>query len=68
LLQDPAHGGAFLPATNYAALSQPLSVTVADLDGDGLPDIAIADGPSAGVLFQNAASPGTFGSANQVGF
>ena len=68
LLQDPAHAGAFLPATNYAALSQPLSVTVADLNGDGLPDIAIADGPSAGVLFQNAASPGTFGSATQVGF
>jgi hypothetical protein len=68
LLQDPAHPGAFLAATNYDALSQPLSVTIADLNGDGVPDIAIADGPSAGVLFQNAALPGTFGSTTQVGF
>jgi FG-GAP-like repeat len=68
LLQDPAHPGAFLAATNYDALSQPLSVTVADLNGDGLPDIALADGPSAGVLFQNAAAPGTFSPVMQVGF
>jgi hypothetical protein len=68
LLQDPAHPGAFLAASNYDALSQPLSVTIADLNGDGLPDIAIADGPSAGVFLQNPALPGTFGSATQVGF
>jgi FG-GAP-like repeat len=68
LLQDPAHAGAFLTSTDYAALGQPLSVVIADLNGDGFPDIAIADGPSAGVLFQNAGSPGTFGAATQVGF
>jgi len=68
LLQDPAHPGTFLQATNYAALGQPLSVVIADLNGDGLPDIAIADGPSAGVLLQKAGSPGTFGPATQVGF
>jgi len=68
LLQDPAHPGTFLQATNYAALGQPLSVVIADLNGDGLADIAIADGPSAGVLLQKAGSPGTFGPATQVGF
>jgi hypothetical protein len=68
LLHDPQHPGAFLPATSYAGLGQPLSVLIADLNGDGHPDIAIADGPSAGVLLQSAASPGTFSAATQVGF
>jgi len=68
LLQDPAHPGAFLPATSYSALGQPLSVAIADLNGDGHPDIAIADGPSAGVLFQSASSPGTFSQVKEVGF
>ena len=68
LLQDPANAGAFLAATNYAALSQPLSVAIAYLNGGAHPDIAIADGPSAGVLFHNATSPGTFSPVVQVGF
>jgi hypothetical protein len=68
LLQDPAHPGAFLAATNYPGLGQPLSVAIADLNGDGHKDIALADGPSAGVLMQDAASPGTFSPVMQVGF
>ena len=66
LLQTSA--GAFGPATNYPALGQPLSVAIADLNHDGHPDIAIADGPSAGVLLQDGASPGTFSPVMQVGF
>ena len=68
LLQDPANPGKFLGSTDYTALGQPLSVVIADLNGDGHPDIALADGPSAGILLQDAASPGTFGPATQVGF
>jgi hypothetical protein len=67
LLQDPAHPGMFLAATSYSGLSQPLSVAIADLNHDGHPDIAVADGISATVLMQNAASPGTFAPAAQVG-
>jgi hypothetical protein len=66
LLQTNA--GAFGSATNYPALGQPLSVAIADLNHDGHPDIAIADGPSAGVLMQSATSPGTFSAVMQVGF
>jgi hypothetical protein len=43
-------------------------VVIADLNHDGNPDIAIADGPSAGVLLQSATSPGTFSPVMEVGF
>jgi hypothetical protein len=43
-------------------------VQIAKLNGGAYPDIAIADGPSAGVLFHNEASPGTFSPVVQVGF
>src|SRR5256884_197202 len=67
LLQDAAHPGVFLSATSYAGFGQPLSVTIADLNGDGHPDIAVADSTSATIMLQNATAPGTFAAATQVG-
>ena len=67
LLQDPAKPGTFKPATNYPGFGQPLGVTIHDLNGDGHPDIAVADGSSATVLMQIASAPGTFAKAVQVG-
>jgi len=64
---SPAAAGTFGTATSYAGFGQPLSVAIGDLNGDGHPDIAVADGTSAIVLFQNATSPGTFANAVQVG-
>lgn len=67
LLQDAARPGVFLSAVSYPAFGEPLAVAVADLNNDGHPDIAVADGASAIVLLQNATSPGTFAAAVQVG-
>jgi len=67
LLQDPARPGVFLTASSYAGFGQPLGVAIADLNGDGHPDIAVADATSATVLLQIPTSPGTFAAAARVG-
>jgi len=67
LLQDPARPGVFLAATSYRGFGQPLAVAIGDLNGDGHPDIAVADGVSATVMLQIATAPGTFAQAVQVG-
>jgi hypothetical protein len=67
--QDPTHPGTFLPRVDISAGSEPSGVVIADLNGDGLPDLAIASEgettngtgvPGATVLLQNKAAPGTF--------
>ncbi|HLJ39653.1 MAG TPA: VCBS repeat-containing protein [Steroidobacteraceae bacterium] len=67
LLQSSTTAGTFGAATAYQGFGQPLSVAIGDLNGDGHPDIAVADGTSAIVLLQNAATPGTFANPVQVG-
>jgi len=60
LLQDPANPGALLPAVNYAGTYGPMGVAIADMNGDGLPDLVLADGDIV-VRFNSATTPGTFG-------
>ena len=67
LLHDDTTPGKFGTATIHTGLGQPLSVVISDLNNDGRKDIAVADGPAAGVLLQNP--DGTFPAAEtQVGY
>lgn len=67
LLQNPVSPGTFGAATNYPGFGQPLSVAIADLNGDGRPDIAVADSTTATVMLQSATTPGTFAQPVPVG-
>jgi len=66
LLQSVSTPGTFGAASSYPGFGQPLSVAIADLNGDGHPDIALADANSATVMLQSASSPGTFAQAVPV--
>jgi hypothetical protein len=59
LLQDAAHPGTFLSPITYQLPgdSVPLSIVVADVNGDGHPDIVIGGSTELSVLLQNAAPP-----------
>ena len=64
LLQTPpatATPGVLLPAVNYRGVWGPMGVAIADIDGDGYPDLVLADGDIV-VRLNSATSPGTFSS------
>jgi hypothetical protein len=63
LFQASATAGALLPAVNYTGVYGPMGVAIADMDGDGRPDLVLADGDII-VRFNSATTPGTFGPPN----
>ena len=66
LFQSTTTAGTFGQAISYPGYGQPLSVAIADLNGDGHPDIAVADGYSATVMLQEAGTPGAFSDPTPV--
>jgi FG-GAP-like repeat len=76
LLHDPANPGKFLAASVYAAPGAN-EIAVADINGDGKPDIVTSNGVNRplqagvvttepGVLLQSATVPGTFGALEDL--
>jgi FG-GAP-like repeat/FG-GAP repeat len=66
LLQDAKNPGTFLSPVSYSlpGNSIPQSITVADVNGDGHPDIVIGGSTAVSVFLQDASSPGVFLAAN----
>ncbi len=59
---DPAHPGSFLPPTLFPMVfNDIISATVADMNGDGLPDIVVGNyiAQSVSIFINDPAHPGT---------
>jgi hypothetical protein len=55
--------GVYLGAVDYRGVFGPMGVAIADMDGDGRPDLVLADGDIV-VRLNSATTPGTFGPPN----
>ncbi|WP_306590159.1 VCBS repeat-containing protein [Geothrix sp. 21YS21S-4] len=62
-LQSSTTPGALGTAGLSSGLWGPLGVALGDMDGDGLPDVVVADGDIT-VRYNRASAPGTFGPPN----
>ncbi len=62
-LQSATTAGTLLPAVDYRGVYGPMGVAIADMDGDGRPDLVLADGDIV-VRLNSATTPGTFGPPN----
>lgn len=60
LLNNSSRPGGFFSAVDFPCGPGPLSVSIGDLNRDGLPDIAVAVADGVDILFQNPAARGTF--------
>ncbi len=63
LLQSATSPGTLLAAVNYPGTYGPMGVAIADMNGDGKPDLVLADGDIV-VRLNSATTPGTFGPPN----
>ena len=59
--------GIYLAAVNYTAICEPLGVAIGDLNDDTYPDIAIADGKRAAVMFNSSTGSGVFTAPARIG-
>jgi len=60
LFQDSATPGSLLPVIQYDGQGATSDVSIADLNGDSLNDLAVADERGGFILFQDPARPGFF--------
>lgn len=68
LLQETANPGLFQLSATLTGIGQPVSIAIADLNNDGLPDLVTADATSAAWYSNTPSAPGTFAQQGQIGF
>jgi len=67
VLRQSSTPGIFLAAVNYTGVYEPLGIAIGNLNGDAFPDIAVADGNRATVMFNSSTAPGQFAAAARIG-